>query len=132
MLPTNTFVLTFNVPTLPKSIKLGYFNRPVGPFIPNLLHCFKCQRFGQNRIGQFNHDNKACVKDVVCVNCNTQESANSVNWENRCIRYEDKKLVEIAAPNVAGKTYAAVAAAPKPITKGVAIITELTWHSDVA
>ena len=31
-----------------------------------------------------------------------------------------------------GKTYAAVAAAPKPITKSVAVNTELTWHSDDA
>ena len=31
-----------------------------------------------------------------------------------------------------GKTYAAVAAAPKPITKRVAVNTELTWHSDDA
>ena len=31
-----------------------------------------------------------------------------------------------------GKTYAAVAAAPKPNTKSVAINAELTWHSDEA
>ena len=31
-----------------------------------------------------------------------------------------------------GRTYAAVPAAPKPITKRVAVNTELTWHSDDA
>ena len=86
----HAFVLTFNVPTLPTSIKAGYLNIPVEPFIPNPLHhsrepcipnpfrCFKCQRFGhgQNtcrgkltwaRCGQFDYGNKTCVKDVVCV-----------------------------------------------------------------
>ena len=47
LLPTNSFVLTFNVPTLLTSIKAGYLNIPVKPFIPNPLRCFKCQRFGR-------------------------------------------------------------------------------------
>ena len=73
LLLTNTFVLTFNVPTLPTSIKAGYLNIPVEPFIPNPLRRFKCQRFGhgQNtcrgkltcaRCGQFDHDNKMCQR----------------------------------------------------------------------
>ena len=40
LLPTNTFVLSFNVSTLPTSIKVGYLNIPVEPFIPNPLRCF--------------------------------------------------------------------------------------------
>ena len=157
LLPTNTFVLTFNVPTLPTSIKAGYLNIPVEPFIPNPLRCFKCQRFGhgQNtcrgkltcaRCGQFDHDNKACVNDVVCINCKGNHCAYSrecprwklekqvqqVQVQNRLSFPEARKLVETAAPKVVGKTYAAVAAAPKPITKSVAVNTELTWHSDDA
>ena len=37
-----------------------------------------------------------------------------------------------SSTKMVGKTYAAVAAAPKPITKSVAVNTELTWHSDDA
>ena len=106
LLPTNTFVLKFNVPT---SIKAGYLNIPVEPFIPNPLRCFKCQRFGhgQNtcrgkltcaRCGQFDHDNKACVNDVVCINCKgihcaysrqfVVQFAHSGNWKNRFNKYE--------------------------------------------
>ena len=44
LLPTNTFVLH-------PSIKAGYLNIPVEPFIQTPLRCFKYQRFGhvQNR-----------------------------------------------------------------------------------
>ena len=71
----------------------------------------------------------------------TRESAHSVNWEkqvqqvrvqNRLSFPEARKLTETAAPKLVGRTYAAVAAAPKPITKSVAVNTELTWHSDDA
>ena len=34
LLPTNSFILTFDVPILPPSIKAGYLNIPVEPFIP--------------------------------------------------------------------------------------------------
>ena len=51
---------------------------------------------------------------------------------NRLSFPEARKLVETAAPKVVGKTYAAVAATPKPITKSIAVNTELTWHSDDA
>ena len=127
LLPTNTFVLTFNVPTLPTFIKAGYLNIPVEPFIPNPLHCFKCQCFGhrQNtcqgkltctRCGQFDHDNKACVNDVVCINCKGNHCAYSrecpqwklekqvqqVRVQNRLSYPEARKLVETAAPKVVG------------------------------
>ena len=80
LLPTNTFILTFDVPSVPPSIKAGYLNIPLEPFIPNPLRCFKCQRFGhgQNtcrgkrfcaRCGLPDHDSKTCTKDTICANC---------------------------------------------------------------
>ena len=154
LLPTNTFVLTFNVPTLPTSIKAGYLNIPVEPIIPNPLCCFKCQGFGHGQntcrgkltctpCGQFDHDNKTCVNDVVCINCKGNHSRECPQWklekqvqqvrvQNRLSFPDARKLVKMAAPKVVGKTYADVAAAPKPITKCVAVNTELTWHSDDA
>ena len=50
-----------------------------------------------------------------------------VRVHNRLSFPEARKLVEMAAPTVADKSYAA-AAAPKRATKSVAINTELTWH----
>ncbi|XP_041378033.1 uncharacterized protein LOC121390316 [Gigantopelta aegis] len=70
LVPTNTFILTFSTPTLPHSIKAGYLNIPVEPFIPNPLRCFKCQKYGhgQNTCrGKLTC--KTCKKDLVCTNC---------------------------------------------------------------
>jgi hypothetical protein len=38
--PTNTFVLTFNTPTLPESIKVGYLRVRTEQYIPNPLRCY--------------------------------------------------------------------------------------------
>ena len=145
LLPTNTLILTFDVPILPPSIKAGYLNIPVE-------RCFKCQRFGhgQNtcggklicaRCGLPDHDSKTCTKDTICANC----KGNHCTYSRECSRWkfekqvqqvrvhnklsfpEARKLVEMATPTVADKSYAA-AAAPKRATKSVAINTELTWH----
>ena len=55
-----------------------------------------------------------------------------VRVQNRLSFPEAMRFVETAAPKVVGKTYVVVAAAPKPITKRVAVNTELTWHYDEA
>lgn len=44
-LPTKQLILTYNTPNLPKSVKITYINCPIKPFIPNLIRCFKCQKF---------------------------------------------------------------------------------------
>ena len=49
LFPTNTLILTFNSPTLSNSVKAGYLNIPVAPYIPNPLRCFKCQKFGHGK-----------------------------------------------------------------------------------
>ena len=60
--PTNTFVITFNRPSLPKSVKAAYQQLPVEPFIPNPLRCFNCQKFG--------HGKSTCNHKAVCARCN--------------------------------------------------------------
>ncbi|GFS92976.1 hypothetical protein TNCV_1886281 [Trichonephila clavipes] len=35
--------------TLPQTIKAGYLNCKIRPYIPNPLRCFKCQRFGHSQ-----------------------------------------------------------------------------------
>ena len=94
LLPTNTFILTFDVPILPPSIKAGYLNIPVEPFIPNPLRCFKCQRFGhgQNTCGKLicarcglpDHDSKTCTKDTICANC----KGNHCAYSRECPRWK--------------------------------------------
>ncbi|XP_041369839.1 uncharacterized protein LOC121383807 [Gigantopelta aegis] len=156
LLPTNTCILTFNVPTLPQSVKAGYLNIPVEPFIPNPLRCFKCQRFGhgQNtcrgkltcaRCGLFDHDSKTCKNDTLCLNCKGNHCAYSrecprwklekrvqqVKVQNKLSFTDARRLVETATPTVGDKSYAAAAAA-KVATKSVAVNTNLTWHYDEA
>ncbi|XP_041377291.1 uncharacterized protein LOC121389706 [Gigantopelta aegis] len=140
LLPTNTCILTFNVPTLPQSVKAGYLNIPVEPFIPNPLRCFKCQRFGHGQntcsgkltCALLDHDSKTCKNDVLCLNCKGNHCAYSrecprwklekrvqqVKVQNKITFMDARRLVETATPTVA--------------TKSVAVNTDLTWHCDEA
>ncbi|GFX39565.1 uncharacterized protein TNCV_2103111 [Trichonephila clavipes] len=45
IIPTKHLILTFNSPKLPSTIKTGYLNCKIRPYIPNPLSCFKCQSF---------------------------------------------------------------------------------------
>ena len=45
---TNTYVLTFNTPVLPKQIKAAYLSVNVEAYIPNPLSCYNCQVFGHH------------------------------------------------------------------------------------
>ncbi|GFX73795.1 RNA-directed DNA polymerase from mobile element jockey [Trichonephila clavipes] len=44
IIPTKHIFLTFNSPKLPTTIKAGYLNCNIRPYILNPLRCFKCQR----------------------------------------------------------------------------------------
>lgn len=59
--PTNTIILTFNTPVLPKVVKVGFLVVSVEVYIPNPLRCYKCQLFGH-------HENN-CSRAAVCYNC---------------------------------------------------------------
>ncbi|GBL69136.1 hypothetical protein AVEN_215727-1 [Araneus ventricosus] len=70
LIPTQHVVLTFQTPVLPKSIKAGYINCKLRPYIPNPLRCFKCQRFG--------HSQQSCRgTNPVCGKC--AESGREIN-----------------------------------------------------
>ena len=149
LVPINTFILTFRKHTLPQSIKAGYLNIPVDPYVPNPLRCFKCQKYGhgQNtwrnkmtcaRCGQIDHDSKSCKKDIQCANCKGNHFAYSrecarwkvekrvqqVKVEKHISFYEARKLVEALAPVATGPSYAGVV---KASTKRISINTDLTW-----
>ena len=58
---TNTYVLTFNTPILPKKIKAAYISVNVEVYVPNPLRCYNCQFFG--------HHESRCTRKKVCANC---------------------------------------------------------------
>ena len=82
---TNTHILTFNLPTPPKEIKIGYLNVRVNVYIPNSIRCFKCQQFGHTiklckntqicaKCGE-SHTEQQCFNPLKCINCGGSHTA---------------------------------------------------------
>ncbi|GFW12906.1 uncharacterized protein TNCV_3328391 [Trichonephila clavipes] len=85
---SNKTILTFNSPNLPTTIKAGYLNCKIRPYIPNPLRCFKCQRFGHSQTscrGQLTcsrcvsvgHSSTDCTLEPKCVNCTQSHPSDS-------------------------------------------------------
>ncbi|GBO37603.1 hypothetical protein AVEN_271405-1 [Araneus ventricosus] len=90
LIPTQHVVLTFQTPVLPKSIKAGYINCKLRPYIPNPLRCFKCQRYGHSqqscrgtdpvcgKCAESGHEINVCTSDTLkCRNCSGPHAASS-------------------------------------------------------
>ena len=65
---TNTFLLTFNTPVVPRKIKVGYVLANVDLYYPSPLRCFTCQKFG--------HSRNSCRGDMTCYRCGYKSSVN--------------------------------------------------------
>ncbi|GFV23824.1 uncharacterized protein TNCV_960181 [Trichonephila clavipes] len=87
-LPTKHIILTFNSPKLPTSIKAGYLNCKIRPYVPNPLRCFKCQRFGHSqtschgqltcsRCASVGHASTDCSLEPKCINCSESHQSDS-------------------------------------------------------
>ncbi|XP_053382754.1 uncharacterized protein LOC128549641 [Mercenaria mercenaria] len=87
---TNTIILTFGVPFLPSSVKVGYLHTKVTQYIPNPLQCYNCFKFGHNesnckgefichkcKQSGFSHEPDRCKGPLCCVNCGEEHSARS-------------------------------------------------------
>lgn len=66
---TNTIFLTFNRPSLPDHVQIGFLHIKVSPYIPNPMRCFQCQRFG--------HFVKNCRRKPACCNCGSEDHQES-------------------------------------------------------
>ncbi|GFU21467.1 probable RNA-directed DNA polymerase from transposon X-element [Trichonephila clavipes] len=88
IVPTKHLILTFNSPKLPNTIKAGYLNCKIRPYIPNPLRCFKCQRFGHSqtscrgqltcsRCASVGHSSTDCTLEPKCVNCTESHPSDS-------------------------------------------------------
>ncbi|GBN35273.1 hypothetical protein AVEN_35996-1 [Araneus ventricosus] len=90
LIPTQHVVLTFQTPVLPKSIKAGYINCKLRPYIPNPLRRFKCQRYGHSqqscrgtntvcgKCAESGHEINVCTSDTFkCRNCSGPHAASS-------------------------------------------------------
>ncbi|GFX32841.1 uncharacterized protein TNCV_889771 [Trichonephila clavipes] len=95
IIPTKHIILTFNNPKLPTTVKAGYLNCKIRPYIPNPLRCFKCQRFGHSqtscrgqltcsRCASVGHSSTDCTLEPKCVNCTQSHPSDSKlcqNWK---------------------------------------------------
>ncbi|GFS25538.1 nucleic-acid-binding protein from mobile element jockey [Elysia marginata] len=62
MIPTNSFILTFDSPTSPTQVKAGYVKLNVRPYVPTPMRCYKCHKFGHGR-------EKCRRQDPICDKC---------------------------------------------------------------
>ena len=105
--PTGTFILTFNTPNTPKTLKIGYLQVRVEIYIPNPVRCYNCQRYGHfktncsrpaacEKCGQDGHTSETCEGPPHCVNCQGCHPANS----KTCPKWvEEKQIQKIKACN---------------------------------
>jgi len=98
---TNTFIITFKAPSIPKHLHIGYIRVPVSPYIPNPLRCFKCQKFGHGKnacrgretcatCGQIGHTSSDCTNEAKCPNCTGNHSA----FSKSCPKWLFEKRVQ--------------------------------------
>ena len=88
---TNTYIFTFNTSQAPTELKVGYNIIQVNPYIPNLLRCYNCQKFG--------HHESKCLKSPICKKCGESGSdhveltcTNPINCANcQCSHPADSK-----------------------------------------
>ncbi|GBN58513.1 hypothetical protein AVEN_105202-1 [Araneus ventricosus] len=99
--PTKHLILTFNVPTLPKSVIIAYIDCPVRPYIPNPLRCYKCQKFGHSiqscrgtetcaRCAEVGHTSNTCTAAPLCANC----KGDHPSYARSCPRWKDEKEIQ--------------------------------------
>ncbi|GFV18266.1 hypothetical protein TNCV_252271 [Trichonephila clavipes] len=93
-------------PTLPQTIKAGYLNCKIRPYIPNPLRCFKCQSFGHSKTacrGQLTcsrcpfvgHASSDCRLELKCVNCSQPHTIDS----KLCPKWKTEKEIQTLKTN---------------------------------
>ena len=110
IIDTNTFVVTFNTPTLPKQVKIFYRLIKVELYIPNPLRCFECQRFGHHedrctaapvcakcgKEGFCGVRSENCKGPINCVNCGKDHPA----YSNKCeVWLKEKEIMKLKLKN---------------------------------
>ena len=101
-IPLTSVILTFSTSTLPTSIRMCYQIKLVKLYIPKVVRCFKCQRFGHGaatcrsnmrcvRCGESHKFEECAKKDTPkCVNCGGEHSA----AYNGCTQAKKAKQVQ--------------------------------------
>lgn len=99
-MPTRHIVLSFKLHSLPSTIKAGYINCHVRPYVPNPRRCFKCQRFGHSsqscrgkpvcpKCAGVDHSQESCSNEPKCVNCQGSHPV----YSRSCLRWKEEKEI---------------------------------------
>ncbi|GFU43455.1 putative RNA-directed DNA polymerase from transposon X-element [Trichonephila clavipes] len=98
--PTKHLILTFNSLNLPISIKAGYLNCKIRPYIPNPLRCFAPEvRHSQtscrgqltcSRCASVGHASTDCSLEPKCINCSQPHTADS----KLCPKWKTEKQIQ--------------------------------------
>ena len=154
---TNTLFVTFNTPTPPKELKIGYYIVRVHLYIPNPLRCFHCQKFGHSKkfckgpvtcwkCGSEGHDGSECTAEIThCLNC---EGDHCASFKSCPILIQEKEIQRIKtekglsygdarrlvtssssspSSSVAPSYASAVKSVPKKVTMSVDCQSPLPW-----
>ena len=101
IIETSTFVLAFDQPTPPTTIKCGYLNIKVEDYIPTPMRCYTCQKFGHKSnkcssqpscgiCSQKGHPTEGCKKAPHCTNCAGDHPA----FSKKCPRFIEEKEIQ--------------------------------------
>ncbi|XP_064473567.1 uncharacterized protein LOC135388138 [Ornithodoros turicata] len=99
-IPTKHVVLSFQLHTLPSSLKAGYINCQVRAYVPSPRRCFKCQHFGHSsqtcrghatcpKCAEKDHTPEPCQSNVKCVNCRGEHPV----YSRSCPRFQEEKQI---------------------------------------
>ena len=146
---TQTYIISFDMPTPPQKLKIGYYSIKVDLFIPNPLRCFKCHKFGHTsntcksqvqccyKCGSNSHSCEECNKEAHCINCEGNHFSSSkscpiylkekeiqkLKTEKRIAYPEARRLYNSLHPSIlqTSQLYSTMA---KKITKSIAVQTD--------
>ena len=104
LIPTNSFILTFDMTDLPREVSVGYIKVQVRPYIPSPMRCFRCQRFGHTKTycrgratcakcASTEHTDEECDATVFrCANCKEGENTHS-SYDKACPTFLKEKEI---------------------------------------
>lgn len=83
---SHNYLITFDNPSLPNEIKIGFYNVVVRQFISNPTRCYICLKFGHTKTvckkeplcrycGNIKHEGSECNNSLQCVNCSGKHDA---------------------------------------------------------
>jgi ribA/ribD-fused uncharacterized protein len=104
-IPSNSILITFNNPVLPKAVKFGYMSFRVKPFFPRPMRCFDCQKYGHTKTrcrgtktcgkcgaDDQDHDFDHCSAAPHCPQCGESHPV----WSGACeVLKREQELVQI-------------------------------------